>query len=209
METFLMKLSERCSAGRVDGNVILQSVYRTLAQMMQDRGFTLTNLCNDCTELCAEIKAGRPVLRAANSCDTGPSEAFIYIDKEERSGIKTVRALVEAHSDALLVIASIDGPTPFTRREIGDSPRVNFFLAKELIYNVTHHVLVPPHRKLTAEETETVLKRYAALVEQLPQMDLSDPVRKYYNWEVGDVIEICRRGMAQECCMYYRRVAVL
>lgn len=182
---------------------MLSIIYRTAADMLADRGFSITASYSNTDELLEAVDKCKPVLVGTSSSQT----SYVYIDKEERTGIKTARTLTENHSEALIVVVSMEGPTPFCRREVGDSLNFNFFLAKELIYNVTRHILVPPHRKMSEIEAKQMMDRYSALPEQLPVLLMHDPIRRYYNWAPGSIIEIKRAGMTQEQCNYYRKVS--
>ena len=203
MEAWLSRISQTCSDGRVKGNYILSRVYHTAADMLRDRGFVVTWSAADTDQLLEAVERGDPVLRA----QCGAQHASVYIDKDDRTGVKTVRGLVDKNGpETQLVVISLDGPTPFCKKEIGESLAINFFMIKELTYNVTRHVLVPPHRRLTDAETERMLTTYSALPSQLPLLLMNDPVRRYYNWPPDAIIEIDRTGMTQETCKYYRRV---
>ena len=200
---FLNRISEKCAHRRVSGDIVLRKVYGTCAEMLQDRGFCLKYTAATTDELLKSIERARPVMTAA----TDACKAFVYFDKEERTSVKFVRTLLEAHNNDLLIIASVDGPTPFCRKEVSDSILCNFFTFKELTYNVSRHCLVPTHRLVPADEADEKMRLiYSALPEQLPVLLMEDPIRRYYNFTPGSLIEIKRTGIAQEECLYYRRV---
>lgn len=204
MENLLHSLSDRCAKGRVPGESILQSIYITAAAMLNDRGVRVTSVCVDSRQLCDAVRDGRPVIAGEH----GDAHVSVYVDRDDRISVKSVRALVEASPRAILVLVSADGPTAFCRKEIPESDRLQYFSARELVHNITRHRLVPPHRALAEQETKEVLDRYSALPEQLPVLLMNDPVRRYYNFRPGTIVEIRRSGMSQEASLYYRRVAV-
>lgn len=101
----------------------------------------------------------------------------VYLHSEDKVGVKYARSVMEADPEAQLIVVSIDGCTPFTRKEC-DGGMVQFFTARELVNNITKHRLVPPHEKIAAPPEGTT-------AEQLPKLLTTDAVAKYYGWPVG------------------------
>jgi len=75
------------------------------------------------------------------------------------------------------------------------------FYERELMYNVSRHQYVPKHSCLSLDEKEKILKQYSVTDSQLPAIHVNDPVSRYYNFLVGDVIKIERTNG-----VYYRVV---
>jgi DNA-directed RNA polymerase subunit H len=72
--------------------------------------------------------------------------------------------------------------------------------------DVSQHVLVPKHEKLTEEEVETLLGDYKIAVKQLPKIKVSDPALENFEIEEGDVIRIKRQSPTIGEVDYYRMV---
>lgn len=75
---------------------------------------------------------------------------------------------------------------------------------KHLMFNITKHELVPPHRLYKGNKFELMDQLMIKSSEQLPYMLHSDPIAKYYNFRKGDIIEIDRPVQATKISKVYR-----
>lgn len=69
---------------------------------------------------------------------------------------------------------------------------LEWFLSTELQINISHHTLVPRHTPLTAIEKEKVLLQYKVTEAQLPIIERTDPMARYFGLRPGDVVRIDR-----------------
>lgn len=188
--------------GRIAGDTVLASCYHHLLQMMEDRGAREIVRCHTHAELARRIDDGEAVI----ACDVDGTRVHTYVDAEERMGVKFLRTVREAHADGdHLVFVSVEGPTPFTRKEASGTD-VEFWRVNELLANPTRHKLVPEHRALSAVEVDALKHARCITDNQWPLLMSSDIIARWYRFRVGTVVRILRRGIACEEGFYYRKV---
>ena len=76
---------------------------------------------------------------------------------------------------------------------------------KSLQFNILKHKYVPPHKTLTAEESETFRKKYnISNDEQIPEISRFDPVARIICMKPGEICEITRASKNAVSAPYYR-----
>jgi DNA-directed RNA polymerase I, II, and III subunit RPABC1 len=66
---------------------------------------------------------------------------------------------------------------------------IQHFLYDELLFNITHHNLVSKHVILSDTEAQNDVLKYTTF-DKLPEISIDDPVSKYFNAKIGQIIEI-------------------
>ena len=194
MEEFIERLAriQQCVNG--DGSRNLRNILITCREMLIDRG--VDEVSEHALE---EDPDGTGLVLSGTSSQSG-CRTSVHVCMEDRVGVKFARGVLESSDeDVLHVVVSIDGPTPFTRKEC---QRIQFFTALELCKNVTHHCLVPEHRRIDAEQLPNGMQ-----VDRLPRIQDTDRVVQYYNWPCGTVVKIKRVFGGYEPIDYFRVVA--
>ena len=106
-------------------------------QMLRDRGYDLTPIFGDDT------------VQATNSTTGETVHVHFVTGKKKGLGVGDVRAILEeTPEDDRLILVYESNITYYAKQAIQQRANVETFQAKTLYYNVTKHVLVPPHRLL-------------------------------------------------------------
>jgi DNA-directed RNA polymerase I, II, and III subunit RPABC1 len=72
-----------------------------------------------------------------------------------------------------------------------NSLKIELFSEEELTINITKHVLQPTFERLSEDKAKEFKKKYGIKFAILLK---SDPISKFYGYEIGDVIKITRKG---------------
>ena len=200
----------RTFGGRVDGERVLYGLcYRMLLEMMALRKREVI-VKHDEPTFMSLVDSGEPVLRA-ESPENDPDQLpiLVLIDTEERIGVKWLRSNLDKYGDKYgLVAISVEGPTPFSRKEAcASNARIEFFAVKELLINPMRHSVSPSKiESLDEEETRLVMAEHCMLFEHFPILLSTDIVCRWFNFRVGTVVRIERRGFGSEAGVHYRRI---
>jgi len=81
---------------------------------------------------------------------------------------------------------------------------IDIFLIQELIINITEHKFVPKHIVLSEDDKNEFLSKTRIKPNQLPKIQLIDPVCKYLGVSKGDIIKIQRLNTDGTVYISYR-----
>lgn len=73
-------------------------------------------------------------------------------------------------------------------------------------FDITKHVLVPKHTKLSEKDLKVLLEKYSITVDNLPVILKTDPAIQHLNVEDGDVVKIERKSPTAGKTVFFRRV---
>lgn len=78
---------------------------------------------------------------------------------------------------------------------------ITIFMDKELMFNITKHMLVPKHILLTQQERKELvleLNKKNPSLKSIPKMYDTDPIAKYYGAKVGQIFKIIRESLFED-----------
>ncbi|SGY62597.1 BQ5605_C007g04712 [Microbotryum silenes-dioicae] len=180
----------------------LYRVSRTIHELVRDRGFEIgdeeitMSLNQFKGQYGAAVDKAKLNFTAALASD--PSiKIYVFYADEPSVGIKTMRkfiGILEEQAIGKGIIIYKTNMTPSANKVISamvSQFTIEAFQESELLVNITHHTLVPKHEVLSTEEKkELLLNRLKDT--QLPRIQLSDPVSRYYGLRRGQVVKITR-----------------
>ena len=77
---------------------------------------------------------------------------------------------------------------------------------KKAKLDITSHVLVPKHTKLSEKDKKELFEKYKISLKDLPRISKTDPAIQHLDIEYGDVIKIERQSPTSGKTIYYRGV---
>uniref|UniRef100_A0A2K6VIJ6 DNA-directed RNA polymerases I, II, and III subunit RPABC1 n=1 Tax=Onchocerca volvulus TaxID=6282 RepID=A0A2K6VIJ6_ONCVO len=200
----------------------LWRVRKTIMQMCHDRGYlvtqeeldqTLENFKDTFGDKPSERHPSRNELTVLVAHNDDPTDQmFVFFPEDSKIGIKTIKAICQQMQEQAITRAIIvvqTGMTPSAKQAIADmAPKYTLeqFLEAELMVNITEHELVPEHVVMTNEEKNELLNRYKLKDTQLPRIQQSDPVARYFGLRRGQVVKIIRPSETAGRYITYRLV---
>jgi DNA-directed RNA polymerases I, II, and III subunit RPABC1 len=200
--------AEAISAPSIRGGLSLPSarlfrVYRTIANLLDQRGYMIPKALRDITPSDFQQRFGENPARDSltilvEKADDETNQLFVFFPEDEKVGVKPIKVYTdrmrnEGVTNAIMILR-VD-ITPFAKQavqEMSDTFRIEHFKESELLIDITKHQLVPQHQVLTNGEKMELLKRYRLKDVQLPRIQPNDPIARYYGLRRGQVVKIIR-----------------
>jgi len=194
---------------------IYYRVRKTTIEMLIDRGYNVSEedkhmTYQDFVNRLEENKINITAQHAKNELKTVYVSYFEgkTFSKKDLISLKTFIDETFPGKDMNVIIIIQEKPTPNIVKELQNDEfrSYEFFLTKNLMFNITQHEIVPRHILLSEEEANKVLEEFDATKSQLPKLLSTEPVAKYYGMKSGDVCKILRHSPMTGESFYYRIV---
>lgn len=143
---------------------------------------------------------------------------FSLIDGKEKIGIRIVKYKVtsitkvegidtflndKSYTQRIVIFKDMNQKT---FKQLILYPNTQPFWEHELLMNIIEHNYVPLHYVLSEDEKVEFIKSYQITRDTLPKLELYDPISRYYNMKVGDIVKITRNNALSGKEIYYRVV---
>lgn len=186
-------------------------VRRTVLELLRDRGYAVLDEEEDLrqppdvfrSEFATNNYNRESLTLLRQKRDNANDQIYVFFPDEQRNkllGVKPISDKAERMEkdgvrSAIIILQT--GLTPYAKSAVeklsaGEMCKMEVFLENELIVNITKHVLVPRHDVLPDEAKLALLRRYKLKESQLPRIQKSDPIARYYGLQHGQVVKITR-----------------
>jgi len=195
----------------------LFQIHKTVIKMLLDRNYLVTQQEQELTK--EEFRAkyqespSRENLMLLKSKKDDPTDQiFVFFPDNDRVGVKDIRRFCVRMKEqgvqrGILVIKT--NLTPMAKQaltEVAPKYILEQFLETELLVNITEHQLVPEHILLTPDQKKSLLEKYKLKEAQLPRMQATDPVARYFGLQRSQVVKIIRPSETAGKYITYRLV---
>jgi DNA-directed RNA polymerase subunit H (RpoH/RPB5) len=94
--------------------------------------------------------------------------------------------------------------SPKVYKQLIEYDNIEIFYDKDFYINIIDHIFVPKHIMLSLEEQENIKNEYGFKKNEIGKIKYSDPIARYYNLKIGEIICIQRPSISSGISIYYR-----
>ncbi len=211
----------------------LKKVYNTIIELLKERGYSDSTISRHISNDLLDFK----IDKFLNQKDTNSSTIDIHVYEDNHTFVRFLSPEIENLStakfysilndnykfvsdlaniglnDEIIIILTQEHISDVQKEYIFDIENnyqnVRCLHYKNLIYNIVKSVLVPKHELFKGNKKDLFKQLQIDSDEQLPYISHTDPICKYYNFKINDIICIYRNNTALKTHKVYRVVKPL
>ena len=184
-------------------------------QMMQDREYHVPDVMamlslSGFKQKLGDSKTREVLTFQLAKLEDQDSKIMVCFPDEPRITVPIIAGIAQKmHKDSIkrTVMVGKGNITPSAKQaiiEVQSHFIIEFFEEKELLVNNTEHELVPKHIVMNETEKQALLKRYRVKESQLPKIQATDPIARYFGLSRGQVVKIIRTSETAGRYITYR-----
>ena len=179
-------------------------VRKTCLKMLFKRGYIVDDSEINITTEDFKLKFGDEPSREsltilAEKTDDSADQIFVFFPADEKVGVKQLKTYCSRMKEGNVfrgIVVVKDNLTPSAKQAVKEMTmhgyRMEYFRDPELLVDITEHKLVPEHVVLSPQQKQELLDKYRLKPTQLPRIQISDPVARYFGLQLHQVVKIVR-----------------
>ena len=188
-------------------------IRQTVLEMLNDRGYIIPEIENITFEEFTLKNNNRTIDIYIN--DGIKNNVYVYFHNDVKnfgkSDLKNIIQKINSqyNDESISIILLLrDKENSAVSKELLKEQynNVEIFLRKNMMFNITHHILVSKHIVLNKEEEKELLEKYNTTKGKLPKIAKTDPIAKYYGMKTDQICKILRKSPEVGEYFYYRVV---
>lgn len=187
----------------------LHIIITNLLNMLKNRN--LINTFNDkiVNDIYQKIKKSFEYLIKLDNPDRFNNKEYKIIILNESVDRITSSSLMSSYIDKypsihkIIIVDSINKNVELQFIEKND---IEIFTKSYFMIDISQYKYTPKHILLTQEQKNQVYDEYNIPFNKYPKIFITDPMAKYYNARIGDLIKIIRPSSVSGYAVYYRYV---
>lgn len=160
----------------------IEKIKEICLEMLEQRGYYNINKIDDLIIEATKNDNEKMCVILSNITSLGVERMKEYINYMEKNKYK---------HGIIIYISVTSKATKIIENENIANKIIELFQHKELMFNITKHVYVPKHIKLSNEEAIEFKEKYGV---SFAGIKTTDPISKFYFYSKGDVIKIIQNN---------------
>lgn len=189
---------------------MLHKVFITICEMLEDRGLekAVESFKNKFGSELSQTQA-ESIMHNNTVIEHDNAVRIVFYGSPLKTTSFVDTYIKNTNVDVVIIVLLFDGKQESQMiKQLTDqsdkSKLVQVFKAKELMFNISRHHLVPKHELVLDKEVPALLELYQVKATALPQILQTDPMAKYLGARPGQLVKITRSSPTAGEAVVYR-----